>query len=83
MGEVGICNLPVETNAAKNDGGEMRIIIDVPDDELEEVREHLEQNLLAIELNLDIVRPEQKLAARVLMAAGMLGDVREIRKEQP
>ena len=55
----------------------MQITFNVPDEELEEVRERLNRKLTAIEIGLDIVSPEQKLAARVLMAVGMIGDVKE------
>ena len=47
----------------------MRITVDIPDEELTIVRENLERKMLTIELGMDIMQPEQKLAAKVLLAA--------------
>ena len=47
----------------------MEITLNIPDDEIEIVRARLHRKLVAIELGLDVVQPEEKLAVRVLMAA--------------
>ena len=50
----------------------MEITVNIPDEELQVVRARLHRKLVAIELGLDIVQPEEKLAVRVLMAAGVM-----------